>query len=232
MLRRASGFANREAVLFQWDGTLVAPRPAQPFPWARGLIGALRGAGRAVGVVTAKPRRRFRCEATIYGIGDLIDVAVCADDVTHGAPDPQPVLVAIAAWPFAADGWVVVSDRCADIVSASVAGVGALGAAWGSDSEMALLAAGATRVVASASDLAWELGADRRSDSDDSQDHSVIPRLRRISHGDQFSPDGIEVVNGNSSVLDQPATHPAVAGVDVIEEVPHVRRIGIHRPRR
>ena len=60
----------------------------------------------------------------------LIDVVVCAEDVTRGPPDPQPVIVAVAALTIDSSAWVAVSHSCADMVSASVAGVDAVGAAW------------------------------------------------------------------------------------------------------
>lgn len=156
MRGRGSGFADRVGVLFNWDGTLISARRAHP--WTARLLGELRDDRRTVGVVTPCASNTFWSAASDQGLDHLVDVAVCAEDVTRSRPDPQPVLVAIAARPYRRDAWVFVSDTCADVVSASIAGVDAIGAAWGADSEIALLAAGASRVVRSGVDLAWELG--------------------------------------------------------------------------
>jgi phosphoglycolate phosphatase-like HAD superfamily hydrolase len=156
MRGRGSGFADRVGVLFNWDGTLISARRAQP--WAAQLLGELRDAGRTVGVLTPCASDTFWSAASDHGLDHLVDVAVCAEDVTRSRPDPQPVLVAMATRPYGNDAWVLVSDTCADMVSASIAGVDAIGAAWGEDSEIALLAAGASRVVRNGRDLAGELG--------------------------------------------------------------------------
>jgi HAD superfamily hydrolase (TIGR01509 family) len=61
-------------------------------PGARELVAAVRAAGLPHGLVTSSERGFM--DAVLASTGLRFDVTVCADDVTHTKPDPEPYLLA------------------------------------------------------------------------------------------------------------------------------------------
>ncbi len=104
-----------------------------PFPGAVEMVGALRARGVAVGVVTSKRSEVAGRTLERCGFAGTYDVLVCADDVTHGKPDPEPVLLALdrLGLPEAARRSLFVGDSPHDLKAGRAAGTKTAAALWG-----------------------------------------------------------------------------------------------------
>jgi pyrophosphatase PpaX len=104
-----------------------------PYPGAVEVVGALRGQGVPVGIVTSK--RHGMAERTLErcGFGGMYDVLVGADDVARGKPDPEPVLLALHRLDLvdAAARVLFVGDSPYDMRAGRAAGSRTAGVLWG-----------------------------------------------------------------------------------------------------
>ncbi len=111
----------------------------------REYLATIKRLGIIVGVATNRSREFFQHELRTVDDGSwprLIDLSICADDVTHYKPDPQVIRYALAqidTYPRP-DTWYV-GDSYLDVVTAREAGVTAIfynGGCW-SEAELAEL---------------------------------------------------------------------------------------------
>lgn len=104
-----------------------------PFAGALETVGALRERGVAVGVVTSKRRKIAVRTLGRCGFDGAYDVLVCADEVTRGKPDPEPVLLALdrLRMPDAAGRSLFVGDSPHDLKAGRAAGTKTAAAMWG-----------------------------------------------------------------------------------------------------
>lgn len=128
---------------------------ARPFPGVRRLVERVRKAGAPVAVVTSKLRADAIAELDATGLLPLVDAVVAFEDTDRHKPDAAPQFHALQA--VGATTGVGVGDVPNDIVSASAAGLTAIGVAWGYGKPRALLDAGAVAVCRSAKHLDTEL---------------------------------------------------------------------------
>lgn len=133
---------------------LEASEDVRAFEGIGDALADLRAAGLAIGVVTSKGRRRFEPDARRAGLAELIDAAICQEDVAAPKPDPAPVLAACAALRVAPGRAVMTGDTAVDVDAGLRAGTAVVGVAWGAGDEQALLTAGAHAVVRHPDELA------------------------------------------------------------------------------
>jgi HAD superfamily hydrolase (TIGR01509 family) len=138
--------AQRLADAFQ-DEYARTSRSLAPFPGIPDMLRDLRGRGVAVGVVTSKARRRLVPDAERIGLGELIDVAVCAGEAPAAKPDPAAPLAALQQLGVAPEAAAMVGDTVVDIAAGSAAGTLAIGVSWGHGTADQLWAAGADAVA-------------------------------------------------------------------------------------
>jgi HAD superfamily hydrolase (TIGR01509 family) len=142
--RLVTGTADRDRLVarfqqaYERTGTLV--RAIAGIPDA---LRQLRRAGVAIGVVTAKARRRFTADASRAGLADLIDVSVCVEDAPVPKPDPAPLRVVLEALGAPASEALMVGDTEVDVIAGRRAGTAAAGVTWGAGSQEELRRAGA-----------------------------------------------------------------------------------------
>ena len=101
------------------------------YPGIVEAVRAVRDAGRSTGLVTSKNRSGALRGLALAQLDAMMDVLVCADEVTNPKPHPEPVEKALAllgADPAAA---VYVGDSIHDMVSGRAAGVRTAAALWG-----------------------------------------------------------------------------------------------------
>ena len=101
------------------------------YPGVVAAVAAIRGAGRATGLVTSKNRSGALRGLTLARLEQTMDVLVCADEVSNPKPHPEPVRKALALLDADAGAAVYVGDSIHDMMSGRAAGVRTAAALWG-----------------------------------------------------------------------------------------------------
>jgi pyrophosphatase PpaX len=101
------------------------------YPGVVAAVTAIRRAERATGLVTSKNRSGALRGLTLARLEQLMDVLVCADEVTNPKPHPEPVQKALALLRADARESVYVGDSIHDMMSGRAAGVRTAAALWG-----------------------------------------------------------------------------------------------------
>jgi pyrophosphatase PpaX len=101
------------------------------YPGVVTALGAIRAAGRRTGLVTSKNRQGALRGLTLVRLEAMMDVLVCADEVTNPKPHPEPVEKAVALLGADPGTTVYVGDSIHDMVSGRAAGVRTAAALWG-----------------------------------------------------------------------------------------------------
>jgi pyrophosphatase PpaX len=116
----------------------------KPFPGAVETVEALKAAGTRVAIVTSKRRRMAERTLKCCGLEGAFDLVVCADDVTKGKPDPEPVRLALHTLGLSAqpERVLFVGDAPYDIMSGRAAGTRTAAVEWGSYARAVLDEAG------------------------------------------------------------------------------------------
>ena len=99
-----------------------------------GMLDAVRdikAAGLQTGLVTSKNRQGALRGLKLVGLEALMDVLVCADEVTNPKPHPEPVEKAVALLGADPATTVYVGDSVHDMRSGRAAGVHTAAALWG-----------------------------------------------------------------------------------------------------
>jgi pyrophosphatase PpaX len=99
-----------------------------------GVLAALReikAAGIQTGLVTSKNRLGALRGLKLVGLEALMDVLVCADEVSNPKPHPEPVEKAVRLLGADPSSTVYVGDSIHDMVSGRAAGVKTAAALWG-----------------------------------------------------------------------------------------------------
>lgn len=101
------------------------------YPGVVDAVRELKAAGLATGLVTSKNRQGALRGLTLVGLEALMDVLVCADEVTNPKPHPEPVEKAVALLGAEPASTVYVGDSLHDMHSGRAAGVKTAAALWG-----------------------------------------------------------------------------------------------------
>jgi pyrophosphatase PpaX len=101
------------------------------YPGVVAAVGSIRAAGRRTGLVTSKNRQGALRGLTLVRLEAMMDVLVCADEVTNPKPHPEPVEKAVALLGADPATTVYVGDSIHDMVSGRAAGVRTAAALWG-----------------------------------------------------------------------------------------------------
>jgi pyrophosphatase PpaX len=101
------------------------------YPGIVAAVGSIRAAGCRTGLVTSKNRQGALRGLTLVRLEAMMDVLVCADEVTNPKPHPEPVEKAVALLGADPATTVYVGDSIHDMVSGRAAGVRTAAALWG-----------------------------------------------------------------------------------------------------
>jgi len=101
------------------------------YPGVLEAIREIKAAGIQTGLVTSKNRQGAIRGLQLVGLEALMDVMVCADEVTNPKPHPEPVEKAVALLGAAPASTVYVGDSIHDMHSGRAAGVKTAAALWG-----------------------------------------------------------------------------------------------------
>jgi pyrophosphatase PpaX len=126
-----------------------------PFPGACEVLGALRGRGTRVGIVTSKREAVARRTLSVCGLDAEVEVLVCAEDVTHGKPDPEAVRLALRALDLtrSAAETLFVGDSPFDLRAGRAAGTRTAAVCWGACTRDTLVAESPDYVLERLDDL-------------------------------------------------------------------------------
>lgn len=103
----------------------------KPFPGMVDVVKALDRRGANLALVTSKLRTGADRGVQLLGLERELAVRICADDVVHGKPDPEPVHKALTALAAPPDGAIFIGDSDHDIESGNRAGVATAAVSWG-----------------------------------------------------------------------------------------------------
>ena len=112
------------------------------FPGAAEVLAELRRRGSRLAVVTSKRGEVARRTLEVCRLADAIDLVVSAEDVRHGKPDPESVLLALARLDLESSSAEVlfVGDAPFDLRAGRAAGTRTAAAPWGAFERSALAA--------------------------------------------------------------------------------------------
>lgn len=101
------------------------------YPGVLDALQAIKAAGIQTGLVTSKNRHGAVRGLTLVGLEALMDVMVCADEVSNHKPHPEPVEQAVALLGADPETTVYVGDSIHDMHAGHAAGVKTAAALWG-----------------------------------------------------------------------------------------------------
>jgi pyrophosphatase PpaX len=101
------------------------------YPGVVDAVREIKAAGIQTGLVTSKNRQGALRGLKLVGLEALMDVLVCADEVTNPKPHPEPVEKGMALLGADPATTVYVGDSVHDMVSGRAAGVKTAAALWG-----------------------------------------------------------------------------------------------------
>lgn len=101
------------------------------YPGVLDAVRAIKAAGLQTGLVTSKNRQGALRGLTLVGLEALMDVLVCADEVTNPKPHPEPVEKAVALLGADPATTLYIGDSVHDMHSGRAAGVLTGAALWG-----------------------------------------------------------------------------------------------------
>ncbi|AYN40323.1 HAD family hydrolase [Streptomyces dangxiongensis] len=122
-------------------------------PGAADLLRALRRAGVPTAVATGKTHSRAVEALAATGLLELLDAVCGSDEVAHGKPAPDIVLLALDKLGAGPDGAVMVGDSALDLEAGRRAGVGTAAGLWGQGGRQELLAHTPDLVAGSCTEL-------------------------------------------------------------------------------
>lgn len=126
---------------------------AKPYPGVVEVVKTLHRKEAKLGLVTSKLSRGAIRGLRLLGLQEEFRVRICADDVVHGKPHPEPVLKALAALDALPSEAVFIGDSDHDIAAGRQAGVETAAVSWGPFAREALEAAGPSRWIESPEEL-------------------------------------------------------------------------------
>ncbi len=126
---------------------------AKPYPGVIEVVKTLHRNEAKLALVTSKLSRGANRGLRLLGLEEEFPVRICADDVVHGKPHPEPVLKALAALDALPAEAVFIGDSDHDIVAGRRAGVQTVAVSWGPFGRETLEAAGPSRWIESPDEL-------------------------------------------------------------------------------
>ncbi len=123
------------------------------FPGVVDMVKELHRLGAKLALVTSKLSDGANRGVRLLGLDEELSVRVCADDVQHGKPHPEPVLKALAALDASPESALFIGDSAHDIEAGRQAGVKTVAVGWGPIPREELEAAKPTYWIETAEEL-------------------------------------------------------------------------------
>lgn len=123
------------------------PGVVQPFPGVVTTLRRIYDSGSRLAVASSRNKESLMEFLEGMGVAALFDMVVAGDDVRHGKPDPEPVLVILDSLGWNAADTLVVGDAGVDIMMGHSAGCRTCAVTYGNGSLMSLKAASPDYIV-------------------------------------------------------------------------------------
>jgi len=104
---------------------------AKAFPGVVDVVKELHRRQVNLALVTSKLSDGANRGVRLLGLDEELTVRVCADDVEHGKPHPEPVLKALSALEASPENALFIGDSAHDIEAGRRAGVETVAVGWG-----------------------------------------------------------------------------------------------------
>ena len=112
------------AIFAQWDKTAqAAMETVDLYPHAADIIGALRGRGKKLALITATIRPTVSKALARHHLEDFFDSIIAGDEVKEHKPDPEGILFTLDKLGVAKDRAIMFGDTEKDIRAAHNAGI-------------------------------------------------------------------------------------------------------------
>lgn len=111
---------------WQWHDETI-----EPFDGMDAVVRELKARDYRLGIVSSKLRFGVERGLSLFGMTELFDVIVAADDVTNHKPHPEPLLKALEKFDAMPREAAYIGDSTHDIVAGKAAGLATVAAAWG-----------------------------------------------------------------------------------------------------
>lgn len=127
------GIRDVETVYARWVAYVNAyEKGAEPYPGMADALTRIRAAGIRQAVVSSKMRRQYAIDMGRYGLDEIMETAVLAEDTEHHKPDPAPILECLKRMDLTPEEVIYIGDTLPDLQAAQAAGVDFGLAGWGS----------------------------------------------------------------------------------------------------
>ena len=117
---------NRKEELYR---EIVADKGVDRIPGIEAFLQSLKEAGIACAVGSSTPRKNVETILEMVGFGPYFQAIVCAEDVTHGKPNPEVFLTGAARLDIEPANCAVFEDAYAGLQAAKAGGMKAIGLA-------------------------------------------------------------------------------------------------------
>lgn len=107
----------------------------------------LHSRGLTLTIATSRSNRSATQFIRGFGLDDIIQYIIAAEDVSHAKPNPEPVLATLRHYGMEPDEAVVVGDTRFDILMGRNAGTATVGVTYGNGSRESLIEAGADHII-------------------------------------------------------------------------------------
>ncbi|AQQ52654.1 pyrophosphatase PpaX [Planococcus lenghuensis] len=104
----------------------------------RETVRLLKARGHKLAIVSTKRRSVIERGLALMDLGDVFDLIISLDDVTHAKPHPEPVQLALEKLGVQAEHALMIGDNSHDIEGGQNAGVRTAGVAWSAKGEVFL----------------------------------------------------------------------------------------------
>lgn len=129
------------------------PGVVELFPHVEQTMRALHAAGIRLAIASSRSRPSLLGFVEQFGMGDIVEMVVSANDVTQHKPHPESIETILHSLDVAADETLMVGDAPYDIIMGVRAGVHTCGVSYGNNTAEELKASGAEWVVDDFSDV-------------------------------------------------------------------------------
>lgn len=135
-----------------FDG-LKCPLNVECFPGVIETLGVLHGSAYRMAIASSRSHQSLEEYVEFFGLDKCFSMLVGGNDVTHGKPNPEPVLSILDAKGWKANETLVVGDAAVDIHMGKAAGTRTCAVTYGNGATIELKSAHPDYIISEFTDL-------------------------------------------------------------------------------